>query len=310
MAWSREMTRSRQRWLPLLYMAVLCAGLIFTAFSTYRDYFLRWGSDPGLYEVFDVGVEAIGETIAALPQDEAVYLSPTWGEHAVLRLHSGRREGIHAYNGRHCLIFPRQTGSSTTFIIVPGDEKLSLALLPTYFPQGQTSSGGPMPDGEDYFTVYQIPANAEAQFRPQLPAQANWDDEIRLLGYDIEERADRADGTVTVNLYHEALTEISRNYVTFIHLWGSDYQDGITIYGQVDREPCFQSYPTTYWQPGQIIRDSYDLSLSPDTPAGAYILATGFYTWPELQRLPLVASDQASLDNVAILGEIEISPGE
>ena len=98
-------------------------------------------------------------------------------------------------------------------------------------------------------------------------------------------------------------------YTAFIHLLGSaDPETGNTIWAQVDREPCFQSYPTSWWQEGEIIRDTYTLVINPETPSGTYEMMMGFYHWPELTRLNSVESTHKTDNQAVILQSIEILP--
>lgn len=306
-AWLNRRRRSLARWVPGLYLLIIGAGLIFTGYRTYHDYFIDWGSRPALYTHYQVGVKEIGQYIATLPPEETVYLSPTWGEHASLRLHSGRRDDIRAYNGRNCLVFPQETKTETTFVVVSAEDQNTLSLLPRYFPQGQTTYEGVLATGAQYFTAYQIPAHAGAHFSPQYPLHANWDNQIQLLGYDLEKNNYLPGDTITLNLYYRAMAEMSQDYTVFVHLRGEpDPASGNVVYGQSDREPCFRSYPTSAWQSGEVIRDTFTLTIAPEAIAGTYQLATGFYSWPELTPLPLVDTAGAAEGNAPILGEVRV----
>jgi hypothetical protein len=298
----------KKNWAAILYVAFIFAGLLFTAYTTYQDYFIRWGSISELYIIYDAGVTEIGQYIRKLPAEETVYLSPTWREDASLLLHSNQRADIRAYNGRHCFVFPQQTETPTTYVIVPHDDKNSLPLLSRYFPQGQAAYEGVLGNGEHYFTAYQISGGSSAQFSPQVPLEANWDNKIKLLGYDLEKRVYASGENISLTLYYQPLTDMKNNFTTFIHLWGeADPASGNIIYGQQDREPCFQSYPTSFWQAGEVIRDTFTIPITPAAKPGAYQLVTGFYQWPELTRLPLLETTAAASSDAVILSELELA---
>jgi hypothetical protein len=306
--WLRRQGGMARKWIAALYAAAIFCGLVLTAYITYQDYFVEWGSLSGLSNDYDLGVKEIGRYIATLPEEETVYLSPTWSEHASLRLHSKQREGIRAYNGRHCFVFPQKSESETSYVIVPEDERMSLSLLPNYFPQGQVVYEGILEGSEPYFAVYQIPANTPAQFTPQFPVEANWDNKIKLLGYDLEVREYAPGENISITLYYQPLSDMRDNYTAFIHLWGEpDPESGNIIYGQRDREPCFQSYPTSFWQAGEVIRDTFTFSIMDHAEPGAFQLATGYYKWPEFTRLPLTAADAAAEGDAVILRELMIA---
>ena len=41
--------------------------------------------------------------------------------------------------------------------------------------------------------------------------------------------------------------------------------------------PVHFTYPTTAWTPGELVRDSYDLALPPNAPAGLYTILLILY---------------------------------
>lgn len=92
-----------------------------------------------------------------------------------------------------------------------------------------------------------------------------------------------------------------RNPETFNYLLSAQNpQTGNPIWGQHDSEPCQTFYPTTVWHQGEVIRDPITLTPSPDIPPGDYQLSIGFYSWPDLQRLPVGEADAFLLHAVQI----------
>ena len=59
----------------------------------------------------------------------------------------------------------------------------------------------------------------------------------------------------------------------FVHVLTSDGQ----LLAQDDGLPVSWSYPTTYWQPGEFIRDEHILTMDPSAPRGDYVLSIGIY---------------------------------
>jgi 4-amino-4-deoxy-L-arabinose transferase-like glycosyltransferase len=307
--WLRKKRFSARNWTTRLGLLIVIAGVIFTAGTSYRDLFQVWGRDPELYAHFNVGVAEIGEYIAALPQAETIYLSPTWIEHATLRLHAENRQGIRAYNGRHCFVYPKETSAQTTYLVVPRDESTTLPLLDIAFPQGDIVHEGFMENGEHYFTAYRIPAGITNQLEAQSPAFANWDDRLSLVGFDLSTEQFKAGDTITTNLYLAPLTDLEKNYTLFLQLLGPENpMTNNPVWGQVDREPCFRSYPTSFWRSGEVMRDTFSLPIAPDAPPGEYKLIAGFYHWPELNRLPIVEASDEGDSGTIILHTIEIAP--
>ncbi len=301
----REGKRLLQYGLPL----VLTAGFAYSGFVTYRDYFLIWGRDPNLFKHFEVGISAVGEYIGDLPPDEPVYLSPVPPDHPGVLLHSGMRQGVKGYNGRVCVVLPTHTTSNTTHVIVPGDDANSLPLLERYFPQGEIEGQGPSYYGQPYFLAYRIPAGVATQVKPSHRAQATWGDRIQLLGYDLNGPAFRAGETIQLTLYYRGLREMDADYTVFTHLLGppNPATDG-PLWSQDDSEPCRQCYPTSSWDPREVLMDRFSLSIPEGAPAGDYDLTMGFYRWPTLERLPAQdAAGRAAADGTITLGQVRVT---
>jgi hypothetical protein len=298
---------SAKKWPATVYTLLLLGGLIFTSVKNFKDFFITWGTDPGLYTAYNVGISEIGTYIGTLPDSETIYLSPSWGDHATLKLYSNNRQGLHTYDGNHCIVYPKKTSSQTSFIIIDSGEGNSLPLLQSYFPQGEIIHEAQLgPDGL-HFIAYQIPIDTSAEFQPQHPVFTNWNNELSLIGYDISGDEFKAGETIAVTLYFQPAAEMSAKYTAYIHQRGDvNPATGSPVWAQVDREPCFQSYPTTWWREGEIIRDTFHLTIAPDSPAGEYMLTTGFYRWPELINLDIVESSHENADQAVILQSIEV----
>jgi hypothetical protein len=133
------------------------------------------------------------------------------------------------------------------------------------------------------------------------PLQAVWGGKIRLLGYNIESGF-RPGDNIHLALFWQCLEPMGENYTVFIHL-GDGAQK---IWGQKDNQPVDNFYPTTKWETGQIIRDQYDLTLSPQAPSGQYQLEVGMYLAETGERLRVW--DGSSEADKVLLNEIEIRP--
>jgi len=288
---------------------VIIAGFAYSGFVTYRDYFLIWGRDPNLPKHFEVGVPAVGEYIGDLPADERIYLSPVPPDHPGVLLHSGLRQGVKGYNGRVCVVLPTQTTHSTTHVIVPGDDANSLPLLEECFPQGEIAGQGPSYYGQPYFLAYRIPAGAETRVRPSYEAEATWGDRIQLLGYDLNAPAFRAGETIQLTLYYRGLRQMNTDYTVFTHLLGPhNPATGGPLWSQDDSEPCRQSYPTSSWDPREVVIDRFTLPVPDEAPPGDYDLTMGFYKWPTLERLPARdTAGQAVADGLVTLGQVHVT---
>jgi len=105
-------------------------------------------------------------------------------------------------------------------------------------------------------------------------ADATFDGSIKLIGYRIEEGA-----TPRIVLCWQALKSTPIDYTVFVHV----PSDTGMIGG--DGQPVSGNYPTSVWQPGQVIEDVHSL------PAGSVLkipsAAIGLYRLDTGERLPI-----------------------
>jgi len=130
-----------------------------------------------------------------------------------------------------------------------------------------------------------------AEVAPQHPVDVTYPDLARLLGYDVApvvavaptgRRPDTLypGDVLEATLYWQVLGETKQNYVSFIQVFGR----GEKI-GERDTHPGLGRYPTSRWQPGEIIADTIPVPLSEDAPAPAALrLDLGLYP-PGASRL-------------------------
>lgn len=305
--WSVNRRSSLSKGIETAWTVLLVGSFIYSVIVTYRDYFVTWASNPGMFTHFEVGISAIGEYIGELPPDEQVYISPELPAHPGIRFHSGLREGVKGYNGRVCLVVPEQLTADTTYVIVPNKDEHSLDLLQRYLPQGEIVDEGPLHYNEPYFLAYWTPAGTTVEVMPDYPMAVSLGDQIRLLGYDRDKLVYHAGDTIHLTLYYQGLRPMETHYTVFIHLLGSynPATDG-PLWGQDDSEPCRTFYPTTSWETHEIIIDRFTVSIPAETPSGDYDLKMGFYNLWTMERLPVLDEKGKARYNAVSLGQVQI----
>jgi hypothetical protein len=123
---------------------------------------------------------------------------------------------------------------------------------------------------------------SEAELARQArPLALDFSGQIKLAGYQAPDTA-RPGQTLNIGLYWQTVKTPALNYTTFLHLLNSEG----TKVAQVDLPPFAGTRPTTSWQPGELVRDEYPLSLPDGLPAGKYRLVVGLYQ-PDGPRLNL-----------------------
>ncbi|MBC7251385.1 MAG: glycosyltransferase family 39 protein [Anaerolineae bacterium] len=136
------------------------------------------------------------------------------------------------------------------------------------------------------------------------PVSFNFGDKMKLIGYHLDRRVVAPGETLHLTLYWECLAEMEEDYTVFTHVLGE--QD--TIWAQMDSVPQRGAAPTSGWTVGQIIEDSYDLTVHPDTPPAVYDIEIGVYLprSPDYPRLRVISPDGRVVDNRVLLGKVRV----
>jgi hypothetical protein len=104
------------------------------------------------------------------------------------------------------------------------------------------------------------------------PVNANFDNQIALMGYEPESLSVEMGGTVRVALYWRAMRQLDADYSI-----SAQIVDGRGfVYGQRDSQHP-GGYPTSRWALNNYARDVHDIALAPGTPPGQYRLRVGVY---------------------------------
>jgi hypothetical protein len=127
---------------------------------------------------------------------------------------------------------------------------------------------------------------------------ADFEGMILLVGYDL---VPEPPGVV---FYWRSQALMNEDYVVFVHLLDSKGQ----IVAQMDGEPLWGQYPTSWWSPGDLIIDRRTL---PVVAPGNYRLLVGWYRLADGSRLSLAGSSKTSIElgtvNVPQLyGDLEV----
>ncbi|MCP4537080.1 MAG: hypothetical protein GY832_08025 [Chloroflexi bacterium] len=117
------------------------------------------------------------------------------------------------------------------------------------------------------------------------------------IGLNQIQLLDTRDDTITLTLTWQSLHPVPYDATTFVHLRGADGN----ILAQVDRQPLDGRLPTSYWLPGQLVTDTVSLSPVYNTDMEQLVWTIGMYTWPSLERLPVVDADGNPQPDNAIL---------
>lgn len=296
-----------RRWVEIAVVSLLAGGMVFSGVSTVRDYFITWGHSPDLFYAYDVGLAEVADYINTLPAGEDIYLTPTPGDHFTLQFLV--RRPFASFDGRWGLVLP-SPGRAVSVVILPGEDAATLPALQQARPDGEVAWTMADQYGQPYAIAFHLPATAErgqAALLPEHPANVTFGGLVRLLGYSLDAARVAPGDTLILSLYWQALAPMGEAYTIFTHLLGDHTAlGGGPLWAGHDGQPDGGHYPTTDWQPGQVIVDVHPLKIPADAPPGDYQLEVGLYLLETLARLP--ASDAAGTlpDDAALLGPIQV----
>ncbi len=135
---------------------------------------------------------------------------------------------------------------------------------------------------------------------PPFLVEANWDNKIRLVGYNLQPNIVQPGQNIQLRLYWAALTHMPTDYTVFVHVLDS----GGLMAAQSDHQVGDGLLPTSCWQPGRVIVDQLTLPVNSETAPGYYQLKVGLYSANTLARLTLL--NDTGGENAYPLAQIQV----
>jgi 4-amino-4-deoxy-L-arabinose transferase-like glycosyltransferase len=161
-------------------------------------------------------------------------------------------------------------------------------------------------EGVDAVTLATVEIVGDPDSEVPNPVSFNFGNEMMLRGYQMDRRQALAGETLTLTLYWQGLRPMGHNYTVFAHVLGPETR----LYGQEDSWPLDGAYPTTAWNPGETVEDTYLLILAEDTPPGVYDIEVGVY-WVDdeghIERLQRVTEDGRLVEDYVLLTRIRVN---
>jgi 4-amino-4-deoxy-L-arabinose transferase-like glycosyltransferase len=137
------------------------------------------------------------------------------------------------------------------------------------------------------------------------PLLATLGNQVRLLGYDISSDTVQAGDTLSVTLYWQALRPMEIGYHVFTHVALPSGQ----VVAQQDGVPRQGAYPTDLWQTGEVVVDTYQVTVDPAVAFGEYELEVGMYRLENQKRLQVTdAAGQPVSGGRVFLAKITVLP--
>jgi hypothetical protein len=154
------------------------------------------------------------------------------------------------------------------------------------------------------------PAYAYPPFLAAVPAishrvDLNYENKMKLLGYDLAPDRAHPGEWATLTLYWQSLTTMDRDYSIGIHLVDSNQR----VISARDSYPGHGLLPTRLWRAGQILRDAYWLPIAGDAPAPSVAsIQISLYSLPDRREL---SADDPNGRTVSppVVGRLKITGG-
>ncbi len=300
MLWRARAARPPLRPWPWLAAAVLALSSL----NSVALYFTAYARAPTLRDDFTAHITTLTRDLIAQSATEAVFADRiTEAENAVHFDYLLPATAVRYLDFRQCLPLTDRRATATTYALAAGRDPRSLELLRALYPDAAIA----VKRSEstwliDDVTVLSVPAGTPLQL-PAQPADIAFAPGMRLIGYTLAPERVRAGDSVFFTLYWHAQRDIQADYTAFVHI-AADAASPPTA--QRDGPPCQGFYPSSLWRAGDVVADSFAVTIPADAPAGAYQVFAGWYQFPSLERAAL-ASPIAGTDGRAQVAVLQIT---
>jgi hypothetical protein len=194
---------------------------------------------------------------------------------------------------------PETTSSDATAIFIVGPDwpsgpyRLQLSIGPDSY---QTK---PLLTVANDARLFALPSLPEGW----TPVEANFANQVKLLGYVLPTRWVEPGGALPLTLYWQSLAPVLPDLLTYAVLLDAKQQS----YGSVDRYAS-GFYSPILWAEHEIVADSFTVPIDTDAPPGVYALHVGQYQLinDQPQSLALVEGGQAVDATAVVIGPIKV----
>jgi hypothetical protein len=122
----------------------------------------------------------------------------------------------------------------------------------------------------------------------QHQRRVEFEDQLALVGSSLRAPPHlEPGGTVTLTVVWQAQQTLAKDYTAFAHLVDRNGQG----WTGDDHPPFDGLYPTSAWGAGEMVRDTFTLTVPIDAPPGLYSVVVGWYSPRTQQRLAVGGED-------------------
>lgn len=134
------------------------------------------------------------------------------------------------------------------------------------------------------------------------PQNQNFNQELSLVGYDIDEREVGPGDLINLTLYWQSLKDVGSDYLVQAKLVDEEGRDWVTVEGR----PADGESATFEWRSGQQILDNHQLAIPLDMPAGRYSIVVSLIDTHDGSQPSIVADDGHLIDTHLALAQIRV----
>jgi len=165
--------------------------------------------------------------------------------------------------------------------------------------EGGVSQTEPLLTVANDLRSFELPAKDEGY----ISVEANFANQVGLLGYVLPTRRVEPGGGLPITLYWQSLVPVLGDYIMFDVLLNDEQQ----AYGGYDRLPR-EYYSTILWAEDEIVEDGFAVPVAPDAPPGVYYLHIGLYSLEAdlPTSLPLIQDGQPVDTTSVVIGPIKV----
>jgi len=277
--WERVQKRAGR----VTYLAVLVVGISASAWLTYHDYFETFARLPGTYYAYNVDMVEIAQWVNARSQNAQVYLAPLYAQQGTISFLT-RNALLKSFDSRDTIVLPPRANGRDAYYAFPPEQAPRVKTLAERLGVGERadvigSNGAPI------LLVYHVAANRLPMMASGSDASvtsdflkstkqisASWENKIHLLGARTETLG-TGNRQLSITLMLQTLETMSQDFAFSVKVRG---QDG-AIWGQQDKMPGSNSFPTTRWTPGEIVVERFMPEFDECPPQGRYTITVEVY---------------------------------
>lgn len=114
----------------------------------------------------------------------------------------------------------------------------------------------------------EVPEPTSSASLAEIPIEhhlkANWDNGLKLLGYDLAAQVYQPGDGLALSLYYQVASPPTKDYLLRLQLVD---RTGAVVAESLS-SPGGEAYPTSQWKEGMMIKSQHDLGIPPDAPGG------------------------------------------